>query len=193
MNGVSAETLENQISEITKFQRECPVKIFKSVECEVLPNGDLDLPSQSLDLLDYVIIGIHTNADLSRPEMELRMIKAIENPYSNILAHPSGRIYKKKPAVNVDMYKIIDACVANNVVIEINGDPTRLDLDPKYISYALKKGAYFSLDSDTHKKDGFLNINNAILIAINNHIPPERCINTFSIPDLYDFFELSPS
>lgn len=121
--------------------------------------------------------------------MESRLIKAIENPLTKILAHPSARIYKKKPPVNVDMHKIIDACIQNNIVIEINGDPSRLDLDPKYIGYALDKGAYFSVDSDTHSLNGFFNINNSILIARELNIPPERCINTFTSSELDEFFD----
>ena len=77
------------------------------------------------------------------------------------------------------MYKIIDACIANNVAIEINGDPCRLDLDPKYIDYALNRGAYFTLDSDTHSLSGFMNINNAIEIAQDVDIPNDRILNTF--------------
>ena len=188
VGGVDESMLNTQIQLIDEFQPHFPIKILKSIECEILDNGDLDLQNESLQKLDYVIIGLHSNANQPRKLMENRIVKAIENPYSNILAHPSARIYKKKPPINIDMYKILDACVQNNVVIEINGDPSRLDLDPKYINYALDKGAYFSLDSDTHSQNGFYNINNAILIARDYNIPPERCINTLPIAALDKIF-----
>ena len=188
-NGVDELSLSEQIEQIDEIQRVQAIRIFKSIECEILDDGTLDLPNDSLQKLDYVIIGLHTHANQSRQTMEHRLIQAIESPYSNILAHPSARIFKKKPPVNVDMLKIIDACIQNNVVIEINGDPSRLDLDPKYINYALEKGAYFSLDSDTHSLNGFLNLNNAIMIAQDCGIPPERCINTFSVDRLLQVFQ----
>ena len=188
VKGINEEGLITQIQIINQLNTNTSIRIFKSIECEILNNGTLDLSTECLKELDYVIVGIHSNANQPRKEMESRLMQAIENPFTNILAHPSARILKKKPPVNINMYKILDACIHNNVVIEINGDPSRLDLDPQYIDYAVEKGAYFSLDSDTHSKSSFFNINNAILIARSLHIPPERCINTFSIPQLEYFF-----
>lgn len=86
------------------------------------------------------------------------------------------------------MSTIINACAANNVAIEINGDPARLDLDPKYIQYAVAKGAYFTVDSDTHSTLAFCNINNAIGIAADYGIPSARILNTYSLPDLKKIF-----
>ena len=125
---------------------------------------------------------------MMKKEAEHRLITAIENEYTSILAHPSSRILNKKVELFVDMYKIIDACIANNVIIEINGDPSRLDLDPKYIKYALEKGAIFSLDADTHTSNGFKNINNAIQMALDSNIPSDRIINTFDLVKLKDTF-----
>lgn len=189
VNGVDEQKLEIQLQTIETISSLQKLHIFKSIECEILDDGNLDLSPYCLDKLDYVIAAVHSNAQQPRKLMESRLIKAIENPFTKILAHPSARIYKKKPPVNVDMHKIIDACIQNNVVIEINGDPSRLDLDPKYIGYALDKGAFFSLDSDTHNLKGFFNINNAVMIAQELRIPPERCINTFTSSELELFFD----
>ena len=84
---------------------------------------------------------------------------------------------------------IIDACKENSVVIEINGDPDRLDLSPEHIEYAVKKGIIFSLDSDTHRLNSFKNINNAIKIAEEAHIPPEQILNIQSMPKLKSIFD----
>lgn len=189
VNGVDEHSLEIQHQIIDKIRSTQNIHILKSIECEILDDGNLDLSPYCLEKLDYVIAAVHSNAQQPRKLMESRLIKAIENPLTKILAHPSARIYKKKPPVNVDMHKIIDACIQNNIVIEINGDPSRLDLDPKDIGYALDKGAYFSLDSDTHSLNGFFNINNSILIARELNIPPERCINTFTSSELDEFFD----
>lgn len=175
--GISEDELMAQCDVIDAINIQQKIRVLKSIECEILSNGQLDLANEYLKLLDYVIIGIHTHSIMTKPEMERRMIKAIENPYSKILAHPSARIYKKKPPILVDMYKIIDACVQNGVTLEINGDPARLDLDPKYINYALDQGAFFTVDSDTHSVNGFKNINNAIRIVHELHLPIDRCLN----------------
>lgn len=187
--GISEADVISQHSIINDLNANNTLKILKSAECEVLTDGTLDLSVESLKRMDYVIAAIHYCTNQIKKDAEKRMIKAIENPFTNILAHPSARLYKKKVELFVDMKKIIDACVANNVVIEINGDPERLDLDPSYIDYAINKGAYFSLDSDTHSIEGFWNINNAIKIALDNHIPAERCINTFPLKQVLHFFQ----
>lgn len=188
LRGVTEHDVVLQHQEINKENRLSPCRILKSVECEILIDGSLDLNSNILGLMDYVIIAVHSNTKMIKLEAEKRLLKAIENPHANILAHPSARLYKRKVELYVDMHKIIDACVENKVAIEINGDPSRIDLDPSYIQYAIDKGAYFTLDSDTHSKNGFLNINNSIQIANDYNIPPECCLNTFSLSELNAFF-----
>lgn len=189
MNGITDETLAEQHKIIDNLNKETSCKILKSAECEILSDGTLDLTEQSLRSLDYTIIAIHRDTCQIKPIVEKRLIKAIESPFSNILAHPSARLFQKKVELCVDMYKIIDACAANNVAIEINGDPERLDLDLKYISYALEKGVMVTFDSDTHLPNSFKNINNAIHIAHDFNIPPELCLNTKNLAELRDIFQ----
>ena len=188
MAGISDKSILEQHDKIDALNKNSTCRILKSAECEILNNGNLDLNNDSLSKLDYTIIAIHKQINQVKRIAEQRLIKAIENPYSNILAHPSGRLYKRKVGMCVDMYKIIDACIANNVAIEINGDPDRLDLDPRYIKYALDKGAMFTFDSDTHLANSFYNINNATKIAYDYHIPAERCLNTMGLSELKTFF-----
>ena len=188
MFGISDESISEQHDKIDSLNMNTTCRILKSAECEILNNGDLDLNNDSLSKLDYTIIAIHKQINQVKRIAEQRLIKAIENPYSNILAHPSGRLYKRKVGMCVDMYKIIDACIANGVAVEINGDPDRLDLDPKYINYALNKGAMFTLDSDTHLANSIYNINNATKIAYDYHISAERCLNTMGLSELKTFF-----
>lgn len=188
MSGISDESISEQHDKIDSLNKCSTCRILKSAECEILNNGDLDLNNDSLSKLDYTIIAIHKQINQVKRIAEQRLIKAIENPYSNILAHPSGRLYKRKVGMCVDMYKIIDACIANGVAVEINGDPDRLDLDPKYINYALNKGAMFTLDSDTHLANSIYNINNATKIAYDYHILAERCLNTMGLSELKTFF-----
>lgn len=182
------EDICKQHSEIDTLNSNGKSKILKSVECEILTNGSLELRQEILDMMDYVIIAVHDNLNMFKKDAEYRLIKAIENPISSILAHPSARTYHRDAGLFVDMHKIIDACAANNVAIEINGDPYRLDLDPQYIDYALSKGIVFTLDSDTHDSSDFKNINNAIEIAESHNIPTTQCLNTFSLSQLQEYF-----
>ena len=185
VRGVNEEDIVRQHYEIDELNiNDCSFVVLKSLECEILSDGKLDISDDYLKKCDYVIAAVHSDTCMTKPYATRRVLKAIENNYTNILAHPSSRLYKKNIGLFLDMYKIIDACVANNVAIEINGDPDRLDLDPQYLEYALKKGAFFTVDSDTHSFDGFKNINNAIRIAEDNNIPPDHILNTYKRDEL---------
>lgn len=189
VGGVDSEKIMRQISIINSLSKDENFTILKGLECEILADGTLDMDYGIFKELDYLIIGAHRNEIMSKKEATRRLIKAIENPNSNILAHPQSRIYQKKVGLYVDIQMIIDACKENSVVIEINGDPDRLDLSPEHIEYAVKKGIIFSLDSDTHRLNSFKNINNAIKIAEEAHIPPEQILNIQSMPKLKSIFD----
>ena len=190
VKGVNEVDILVQHQEIEKLNKiDDNVTVLKSLECEILPDGNLDILDEYLKKCDYVIAAVHSDMRMTKPYATKRVIKAIENTHTNILAHPSSRIYHKNVGLYLDMIKIIDACIANNVTIEINGDADRLDLDPKYIEYALVKGAYFTVDSDTHSIEGYRNINNAIRIAEDNHIPSERILNTYKKEELDCFLK----
>ena len=189
VGGVDELSIQRQHHEIDSLNEDGDVKILKSIECEILKDGSLDLEQRCLSACDYVIAAVHSDIFMTQADAMRRVIRAIEHPYTRILAHPSGRLYKKKPGLFLDMHKVIDACIANRVVIEINGSPERIDLDPQYVRYAVKKGAYFSLDSDTHAIDDFYNINNAIRVAEDSQIPTKRIINTFDEKELIQFWK----
>lgn len=187
--GVNEEGLNRQIKNIDALsaQNNYPI-ILKSIECEILSNGELDMSKECLNNLDYVIIGAHVHLDLKHKDAMKMMTRAIENPITDILAHPSARIYNSRPGLLVDMKQIIDACVANGVVLEINGNWKRLDLDPRYIEYALNKGAIFSLAADVHSPKDFFSINNAIAMAESIPVPASRILNTMDINQIQEFF-----
>lgn len=190
MLGLEERELSKQLDEI-KLQRKNNPKftILFGIECEILPNGDLDFSNTLLSQFDYVIVGIHSNYGMSKEKATERVINAISNPYCDILAHPGGRILGSKPGLLIDTKKIIDCCIQNSVVIEINGNHKRLDLDPKYISYAVDKGAYFEFASDVHKINDFKKINNCISISDKYDIPKDRIINLYDAYKLRFFFK----
>lgn len=180
VGGIGEKDIILQHDEIDKQNSQEDLHILKSLECEILPNGHLDMSENILKKCDYIIAAVHSDLYMTKKQANKRVLKAIENPYTKILAHPSARLFRRNIGLYLDMPMIIDACLRNNVAIEINGDADRLDLDPQYIDYAIRKGVMFTIDSDTHSNNGFKSINNAIKIAEECHVPCECILNTYS-------------
>jgi DNA polymerase (family 10) len=146
-NGLSIERIEQQHHEIDQLNKKIkqlhPEKsftIFKSIEADILSDGQLDYPADILKTFDLVIASVHSQLNMSEEKAMTRLIQAIENPYTTILGHPTGRLLLSRKGYPIDHKKIIDACIANNVVIELNAHPRRLDIDWKWIPYVMDKG-----------------------------------------------------
>ncbi len=117
-----------------------------------------------------------------------RLIKAIENPYTTILGHPTGRLLLSRAGYPIDFKKVIDACAANNVVIEINANPLRLDLDWRWHQYALEKGVLLSVNPDAHRKEGFLDMEFGIYVARKGGLSADKCLNALSLEEISSYF-----
>jgi DNA polymerase (family 10) len=149
--GLKEEKVMQQLNEIEKLNEGLkPFRIFKSIECDILVSGELDYNSEILEQFDLVIISVHQLLKMDEERATKRLIKAIENPYTTILGHMTGRQLLIRPGYPVDFKKVIDACAANKVVIEINANPYRLDMDWSHIPYALEKGVMISINPDAH-------------------------------------------
>ncbi|MBD3299840.1 MAG: DNA polymerase/3'-5' exonuclease PolX, partial [Candidatus Moranbacteria bacterium] len=150
--GMGKKDIKKQWEEINKLNKKLKgkIKILKSSEVDILKDGSLDFGDEVLEELDLVIISVHLYFRLSPEEQTKRLIAAIENPYSSIFAHPTSRLINKRPSIKFNMEKVIEACIANNVVLEINSNPLRLDLPDNYVKMAKDKGAKFSIATDAH-------------------------------------------
>lgn len=127
-------------------------RILKGTECDVLKDGSLDLPDDILSKLDVVGIAVHSHFNLPRNQQTERIIRAMKNPYVNILFHPTGRIINKREAMDVDIDAIIAAAKKYNVILEIDAYPDRLDLKDDYIRKAVNAGVKLAIDSDAHDR-----------------------------------------
>ncbi|MEZ5028883.1 MAG: helix-hairpin-helix domain-containing protein [Ferruginibacter sp.] len=125
-------------------------KIFKSIESDILYDGSLDYSNAVLATFDIVIASVHSILKMTEEKAMQRLIAAIENPYTTILGHMTGRLLLSRKGYPVNHKKIIDACAANNVVIELNAHPSRLDIDWRQIEYALEKNVLISINPDAH-------------------------------------------
>ena len=149
--GLKEEKLLRQLKEIDALNKSVkPFRVFKSIECDILVSGELDYEPSILKKLDMVIVSIHQLLKMDEEKATKRLIRAIENPYTTILGHMTGRMLLIRPGYPVNFKKVIDACAANKVVIEINTNPYRLDMDWSHIPYAIKKGVMISVNPDAH-------------------------------------------
>jgi DNA polymerase (family 10) len=188
-NGLSIERVLQQQEEINKLnQKLAPFKIFKGIESDILGDGSLDYPDEILAKFDFVVASVHSNLKMDEERATNRLIKAIENPYTTILGHPTGRLLLSRVGYPLDFKKIIDACSANNVVIEINANPLRLDLDWRWHQYALEKGVLLSINPDAHRKEGFYDMNYGVYVARKGGLSKEKCLNAFSLEEITHYF-----
>lgn len=165
-NGLSEERIKAQHQLIEELNRKfVGFKIFKSIESDILYDGNLDYSNQVLSTFDVVIASVHSILKMTEEKAMQRLITAIENPYTTILGHMTGRLLLSRKGYPVDHKKIIDACAANNVVIELNAHPSRLDIDWRYIDYALEKNVMISIDPDAHSIEGFADTRYGVLSA----------------------------
>ena len=184
-NGLSKNRLAIQGREIDRLNANSSFKIFKGVECDILKEGSLDyMDADFKELkLDFVIASVHTNFGLSEEDQTNRLIRAIENPYTTILGHPTGRLLLQREPYAVNMDKVIRACAANKVALEINCLPDRLDLDWRYCKYAKELGCKFAINTDAHVMDNFRFINLGIGIAKKGWLTKADVINTYTIEE----------
>ena len=187
-NGLSIERILLQHQEIEQINKKLyPFKIFKSIESDILNNGELDYPDEILQQLDMVIASIHSNLKMTEEKAMNRLITAIENPFTNILGHPTGRLLLSRNGYPINYDKIFDACAANNVAIEINANPRRLDLDWTKIDEALNKGILLSINPDAHSIKGFEDILYGVKIAQKTLLPKEKNISSFSLTEIQKY------
>ncbi len=166
-----------------------PFKIFKSIESDILNHGSLDYSSSILSTFDLVIASVHSNLKMNEDKAMMRLINAIENPYTTILGHMTGRLLLSRKGYPVDHIKIIDACAANNVVIEINAHPKRLDMSWRWIEYALSKNVLISIDPDSHAIKEFENTKYGVLVAQKGMVAAKNNLSSFSLIEFEQFLK----
>ncbi len=180
--GLSIERVYEQHAEIDRLNTSlAPFKIFKSIECDILGSGQLDYDDEVLQSFDLVIASVHSSLKMSEEKAMQRLLTAIENPYTLILGHMTGRLLLSRNGYPVDHTKIIDACAANQVVIELNAHPRRLDMDWRWIPYALEKDVLISIDPDAHCIEGFEDIRYGCLAAAKALLPAASNLSSFSL------------
>jgi len=163
--------------------------IFKGIESDILPDGSLDYDEKILEGFDFVIASIHSNFNLKKDDQMKRILKAIENPYTNMLGHPTGRLLLSRDGYDVDMRTIIDAAAEYNVIIELNASPYRLDIDWRHLRYAKEKGVLISINPDAHSAGGLIEVLYGIGIARKGWQEKKDILNTRTVLEIKDIFK----
>ena len=180
--GLQVERVLQQFEEIEILNQQLwPFKIFKGIESDILGNGELDYEPEILKQFDIIVASIHSNLNMSQEKAMDRLIKAIENPYTTILGHPTGRLLLMREGYPLDHSKIIDACAANGVAIELNANPYRLDIDWRYIDYAMEKGVMVSVNPDAHEKMGYLDMHFGVLSGQKGGLQTSQTLNALNL------------
>jgi DNA polymerase (family 10) len=190
-NGLQENRVREQHLEIDKLNQELtPFKIFKGIESDILNDGSLDYSPDVLASFDFIVASVHSNLKMTKDKATQRLITAIENPYTTILGHATGRLLLRREGYPIDHQKIIDACHANNVIIEINANPRRLDMDWRWVVYALEKGILISINPDAHSMPEYHNMKYGVLIGRKAGLSKNFTFNAFSKEEVEKHFNL---
>jgi DNA polymerase (family 10) len=163
--------------------------ILKGIEADILPDGSLDYNDHILSQFDYVVASVHANLTMDLDKAMDRLIRAIENPYTSILGHPTGRLLLSRPGYPLNTHKILDACLANGVSIELNASPYRLDLDWRHIYAAMDKGVFVSINPDAHKIEGLKDMQYGVKVGRKGGLLKSLTLNALPLNDLKAFFK----
>lgn len=188
-NGLKEDRVIAQQEEIDEFNaRWNDFTILKGIEADILPDGSLDYDASVLARFDYVVASVHAQLAMDIERSMPRVIKAVENPYTSILGHPTGRLLLTRAGFPLHMEKILDACKANGVSIELNASPYRLDLDWRYIYDAMDKGIYVSINPDAHQIEGIRDMEYGVKVGRKGGLLRSLTLNALNIQDLKAFF-----
>ena len=188
--GLSIEKVLEQQEEIEKLNASFEnFRILKGIESDILSDGSLDYPDEILKTFDFIVASIHSNLKMDEDRATTRLIKAIENPYTTILGHPTGRLLLARIGYPIHHKKVIDACAANNVSIELNAHPYRLDIDWRWIPYCMEKGVMISINPDAHHKEGFNDMYYGVCSARKGMLTKQSCLNAFNLIEFLNYIK----
>jgi DNA polymerase (family 10) len=159
------------------------IRLLAGVECDIKADGSLDLADDCLAALDIVVASVHSAFNQDRQQMTARVLRAIENPHVDILAHPTGRLLLKRAPAPLDIEAVLDAAAGHGVAVEINSQVDRLDLSDVHAKLALDRGVRLVISSDAHSRHALANIRWGVLVARRAWLSPDRVLNTQSFDD----------
>ncbi len=187
--GLSEEAVTRQHREIDALEEELgDITIFRGIESDILADGSLDYPPEVLEKFDFVIASIHSHMDMDRRRMTRRIVKALRNPFTTILAHPTGRLLLSREPYAVDMDAVLEEALLNRVAVELNAHPVRLDLDWRLMEPFVSRGGVIAIGPDAHSVAGLDDMAYGVMIARKGFVTKESCLNTRDARDMRKWF-----
>jgi DNA polymerase (family 10) len=189
-NGLSEERLLAQVEEIRALNASgrFKVHVFAGVECDILPDGRLDYEDEILAKLDYLVASVHNAFAQDEETMTARIIRAIEHPRMTMLGHVTGRLLLRREGYRVNLAKIVDAAIANGVIVELNASPWRLDMDWRHWHKAAERGLVCAINPDAHETGGLRHVRAGINAARKGWLTRENVLNTRSLAEVRNHF-----
>jgi DNA polymerase (family 10) len=189
-SGLTEERLQKQIADIRALNtsKRFRVHVFAGSECDILTDGRLDFDNATLAQLDYVVASVHNAFAQNEAEMTARMIRAVENPHVTMLGHLTGRLLQRRDGYQVNADKVIDAAIANDVIIELNASPWRLDMDWRHWRRAAERGLRCSINPDAHEAAGLDHVRAGVNAARKGWLTKENVFNTQPLADVIKYF-----
>jgi DNA polymerase (family 10) len=190
-NGLDADRVRQQQIEIDQINAGFgdDFRIFKGIESDILSDGSLDYDDATLATFDYVVASVHQTLTMSLEKATTRLLRAIENPYTTILGHPTGRLLLAREGYPIDHRAIINACAKHNVVIEINASPYRLDIDWRWIDYAMQQGVLLSINPDAHDLPGLLDMHYGVAVARKGGLTKAMTFNALTLQEMTAYLQ----
>lgn len=186
--GLTPDRIIAQHKEIDQLNQQlAPFRIFKSIEADILGDGALDYGPEVLKSFDLVIASVHSNLSMSQSKAMERVLAAVNNPFTTILGHPTGRLLLSRKGYPLDHKVLIDACAENGVVIEINAHPRRLDIDWRWVNYAMERSVLLSIDPDAHSIGGFRDVYYGVMIGQKGGLTKDKNLSSFSLKEFEEF------
>ena len=193
-NGLSVERVGEQQEEIRRLnhafsQDGTPFRIFSGIESDILSDGSLDYPDEILASFDFVVASIHSGFSMTEEEATARVITALENPHTSILGHATGRLLLSREGYPLNHKRVIEACAANNVAIELNANPYRLDMDWRYLHRAIEQGVLISINPDAHSIEELHHVHWGVEVARKGWLTAASCLNAKSLDAFSSWLE----
>ncbi len=182
--GLTPDELREQIKKIRELQKKHRIRILAGSECDILADGRMDFPDDVLKELDIVLAAVHSRFKQARAEMTARIVRALENPYVNILVHPTGRLIGERDPYDVDLEQVFAAAKKHGKAVEINSSWQRLDLKDVHARRAAELGVAIAINTDTHYLENLDNMTLGIATARRAWVRPAQVVNTLSLNKL---------
>ena len=184
-NGLDREELLEQVARVRELDAEVEgITVLAGSEVDIRRYGELDYPDEVLEQLDIIVASVHSHFTLSEAEMTQRIVRAIENPFVNIIGHPTGRLLGRRAMYPLNLEEIIEAAAENKTVLEINGSPSRLDLDPEFVRMAKKAGVLLAVNTDAHAIRQLAHRQSGLNVARRGWLTKNEVINTYTLEEL---------